>query len=198
MKKRIIILSVASILFLLASIGFFSITYGWFTHQRTITTHDIGVGDLLFVQSGSFIETTDPIVPGQELVLSPFTLTNQSTISSQIRMQITYSKVLIENEIKTNQMTIYRAQESDHIQVVMNENFVYQNDYFYYGSQENSVAPNSGVLSFITNLSYNGSFVGIDYTSEPIQIVITIQVKQSDHVVWTDLTSFDFETGYPI
>lgn len=198
MRKRIIILSVASIFFILASLGFFGITFGWFSHQRTITTHNIGVGDLLFVQSGSFIETQDPIVPGQELVLSPFTLNNQSTISSQIRMQITYSKVSVENEIKTNQTTVYRALESDHIQVVMNENFVYQNDYFYYGSYEFAIEPNSGILSFITNLSYDGSVVGIDYTNEPIQIVITIQVKQSDHVVWTDLTSYDFQTGYPI
>ena len=71
-------------------------------------------------------------------------------------------------------------------------------DYWYFGSAETSISVNSGVLRLIRKIHYDGSKASIEYNGQPISISITIQVKQSDHVTWSDLVSYDFETGYPV
>jgi hypothetical protein len=71
-------------------------------------------------------------------------------------------------------------------------------DYWYFGSAETSISANSGILRLIRRIYYDGSKASIEYNGQPISISVTIQVKQSDHVTWSDLVTYDFETGYPV
>ncbi|NLF49147.1 MAG: hypothetical protein GX582_05830 [Acholeplasmataceae bacterium] len=71
-------------------------------------------------------------------------------------------------------------------------------DYWYFGSADTIIPENSGIIRLIRKIQYDGAKASNDYSGQPIQIAIEIQVKQSDHVSWSDLTSIDFETGYPV
>lgn len=174
-----------------------SITYGWFTALFSIPDGEVGVGALDYTATGSFVADNTIFVPEEELVDTSFEVDNQSSLKSQLRIQITYTKVVNNAGTITSSTQIYHDDLTDHLSVVMNENFVQSGDYFYFGGDTYDILTYSGVITLITSIVYDGNFAGIDYENMPISISITIQVKQADNVTWSDLAGYDFSTGLP-
>lgn len=194
MKQKTIIFSVASLVIALISLAMIGISYGWFTHQVTLSSGEIASGDLRYTQTGAFISSSGVIVPGEELILTDFEVTNNSTITSQLRFIISYTRVT--SPVLTETI-YYSGSVDDHISVTKNASFVYASNYWYYTASDYEIAAASGLMSVITSLYYDGYKTGIDYIGVVLTITITIEVKQADNVNWATLATYDFETGYP-
>lgn len=192
MKNKAILTSLYSLGIILFALVTVAITYGWLSKEITLTSNTIQIGEILYDKSGRWVTADTPIVPGTNLLAEDIVLTNNSSISTQMRMTIVYTKYEYVGEVLTPSDVTYSG-TNDHIAVAMNENFVYSNSFWYYTSTEYSIPANSGAMTIISSLYYDGDIVSIDYSSKPISITVTIQVKQTDNVTWNDLASYVFE-----
>ncbi|MBU1145053.1 MAG: hypothetical protein KJ971_04265 [Firmicutes bacterium] len=191
MKQKALIFSVISLVLALVSFVIIGISYGWIVQQTTLPSGEIGVGDLRYEKAGEFIAQDSIIVPSQELISTAFELTNNSPITSQMRMQIIYTKVTTSaNDV------VYSNAVDDHLTVLMNANFLYSSEYWYYTALDYVISAESGAISILTSMYYDGEFVGIDYSGVPLSVTVTIEVKQADNVSWVELTNYNFSTGY--
>jgi len=197
MKKQTMFLSILSLVLILASLTMIGITYGWFSSVITFPIGQIGVGELKFTETGAFVDDAIILLPGEELVDTDFTLTNESPITSQLRMIITYTKITNVNDEIIIVQSAFLGDGNDHIQVNMNSLFERTGDYWYYGGYSNVLSANSGYMDIISSLAYNGAFTGIDYSNNTVHVSVNIQVKQAEHVTWEDLVNYDFNLGYP-
>ena len=209
MKNKALVISLFSLVVTLVVLAMIAITYAWFSKQLTITNNTYAVGEILYAETllpeeSIWISSTAPIVPNQDLIANDLILDNQSTIPSQLRLQITYSKYDIDHLVEP--YTAYYSGINDHIVVSMPSEFVFSDDsgigtetsfYWYYIDDEFDIIADSGLITFITSLYYSGDYASIDYANKPVAITITIQVKQANNVTWNDLTSYNFETGLP-
>jgi len=195
MKNKALIISISSLVISLITLSLIAVTYGWFARQVTTSGGTVAVGEIVYVQSGAFIDNSVPVVPADDLVGEDFILDNQSTIASQLRFTIQYTKYASIEDVVGS--TVTYSGTDDHIDVVFGEGFVYSSGYWYYTNTTYEFTADSGLLTLITALSYNGDFASIDYANKPVTITVTIQVKQADNVTWNDLTNYNFSTGYP-
>jgi len=173
------------------------VTYGWFSMLITFPAGQVGLGDLRFEPTGAFQENSLILVPSEDLVDTPFTLTNNSTITSQLRIKITYTKITSVNDVLTIQSINYSGAEFEHINVVMNPLFEYVDGYWYYNGVSYVLPINSGVIDILSSLSYNGAYAGIDYSGQAVNVTLKIEIKQADNVTWEELVDYNFSSGYP-
>lgn len=195
-KNKFILISSISLLVIIFGL-IVSITFGWLSIFNSSSGGTVSVGSLTYEKSGNFITDDQIIYPGMELLDSDFTLTNNSTIDSQLRIKIDYTKVTNPGTIQVETVS-YTDAVDEHLAVVFGTSFSYDNDYWYYNGLSGVVPAESGLMSLITSISYNGAFAGLDYSGQTVDIAVTIEVKQSDNVTWSELTTYDFQTGYPV
>jgi hypothetical protein len=209
MRSKMLIYAIASLAVTLAALAMIAITYGWFAKQVTITSNDLAVGEITYNEAGSWVSPSTPIVPSQNLIATSFVLTNTSTITSQMRVKIEYTKYTLVLGVPTGATATFTGIDvDDHIDVsianTVVSGFQYYSGYWYYSTDhlvtlgpDYVFAANSGAITLITSLSLDGDDVSIDYAGQTVLITITIQVKQADNVTWSTLTTYNFETGLP-
>ncbi len=208
MKKTITAILMASGFLIIASLGILGITFGWFVQSTTLPGGTVSVGDLRYELAGGFVED-EIIVPGWELVDTPFVITNNSPIASQLRLKITYTRVTVVEEVITPEEDyVYKGDEDDHLAVDFTSSFTfgdgdltpdeYDDDYWYYGDYETVILAESGALDLIDSIYYDGYMTSIDYFSQSVTVTLLIEVKQADHVEWSELATYDFATGDPL
>ncbi|MFH0992748.1 MAG: hypothetical protein V1761_00195 [bacterium] len=201
MRQKILILSLISLLFSLAALGIIGITYGWFGHVVTIPEGEIAVGDLRFTKSGAFRTGADVIVPGEELIATSLDVDNASPITSQLRVEVTYTKCVNTGTVVCTDETTYTDAVDEHLSVTFGSGFFYISGYWYYSGDTSrttyEITADSGPMTIISSLFYDGAYAGIDYFGQTVTVTVTIQVKQADNVDWATLTGYDFTTGYP-
>lgn len=199
MKKKSLIISLATIMLVIASLIMLGITYGWYGFIVDISPNTISVGDLRYTnKTGEFISEDTVIYPGLELLATDISITNESPIDSQLRVKIEYTKItnpggtglVIETTAFTNAV-------DDHLDVTFDSVFVNNSDYWYLTGTEAVIAADSGLIEIISSILYDGNSTGNDYAQETIEITVTIEVKQNDNVTWATLATYDFSTGYP-
>ncbi|MFA5007531.1 MAG: hypothetical protein WC509_08760 [Candidatus Izemoplasmatales bacterium] len=200
MRTKIRILTLLSLFFLLAALAVVGMTYGWFGQSVTFTTENIAAGDLRYTETGAFIANDTIVVPGQELIATPIAVDNDSPITSQLRVLVTYDRCTNPGTV-TCVETTYADAVDDHLAVTFGTGFSYISGYWYYtpGTPVTTyeIAAASGPMTIITSISYDGDLTGIDYGGQNVSVSVTIQVKQADNVAWTSLSGYDFATGYP-
>ncbi len=198
MKKRLII-SFASLSLILLSFVVISITFGWTFGVVDFTGHTVAVGDLRYTKSGAFISEEEILYPGMELIDQSIALTNESPITSQMRVKIVYTRITNPTgSALVIEDVAYENGVDDHLDVVFDATYTYDSDYWYYGDSSTTIAADSGSIPILSSIQYDGFVTGNDYSSQTITITVTIEVKQDDNVNWTELTSYDFSTGYPL
>lgn len=199
MKKRTIIYNLIFVFLFIGVLIVTQITYGWVSHIIAFDDNKASAGDLRYTLSGDFIASDSIIYPGEELVSTQFEITNNSPIVSQMRLKIEYTKVALVSGVPTPSQVNYSESVDDHLDVTFGSSYTFDetSGFWYYGGMSNEISTNSGVISLVTNISYDGNNVSIEYSNQAININITIQVKQYDNVTWSDLTSYNFSTGYP-
>lgn len=187
MKKLLTIKSLGLlVLILILSIG---VTYAWIIHFQEINGSTVHAGEINYDYSGAFINETEIIYPGLNLIDQTISVNNQSTINTQLRLKIDYTYIGESVYTKT-----YINEVDDDLIVGFSESFINDGDYWYYHSDE-YVIDYTGVFNLISNLAYDGNSSSNEYANQSIQIEVLIQVKQADHVAWEDLGTIDFSTG---
>lgn len=156
------------------------------------------VGKVEYTFTGAFIDDSDPIVPGAELVDTSFGLTNSSTVSSEIRVTIKVESQKF-GEVEYTEEDPVDIFPIDDLDDLFDANWNYNAGYWYYenGSlNPNSVLPpNTHPTTLLTSLKLDGSYIGNSYQNALIKITFTFQAKQADYVTWEDLGSVDFTLG---
>jgi hypothetical protein len=202
MKNKSLLISISSLIITIVALSMIAITYGWFSKQVTLTSQYVSVGEIVYLKSGAWLDTEEPIVPSNELIAESFILDNQSNISSQLRIRIEYTYYdSVEDEI--GELITYTG-VGDYLFVDMPSEFFYYDDnledeipgYWYFSATDYAFQANSGPLTILSSLYYDGNKTSIDFASKSVTIKITIQVKQTNNLVWNDLTTYDFQTGY--
>jgi hypothetical protein len=162
----------------------------WLTDTDTSGPQTFTVGDVEFALSGA-ATTVTPVVPGQELVATKYTLTNASTVSTELRVKITI-------------VTSYPSADTDAKSLVLmtlGSNWGAETGgYYYYSvSSDPIIVAGTQALDFLTSLKLDGSKVGNPYTAATFTVTIMFEAKQADYVTWTELgtASIDFTTGIP-
>ncbi|MFW5889003.1 MAG: hypothetical protein ACOCUD_01345 [Bacillota bacterium] len=186
LKKSIFLLIIA--LFFLVSV-----TYSWVNYVLNLPPGSASLGGIEYSFEGGFIEANDPIYPGKNLVTEDFAINNTSSIATELRVKISYTKIV---DTVVNDDIIYSADELDHLIVDFAIPFVYGDDDFWYYSDATTIFP-TGVVTIFDMVTYDGNFVSNNYSEANINISILIQIKQANNVTWQDLTTFDFNTGHP-
>ena len=186
LKKSIIIL-IFAILISLSSV------FAWVNYVLDLPPGSAAVGEIDYTITGTFIEPNDPIYPGKNLVNQDFTLNNDSTIDTELRLKISYTKII--DTVVTDGI-IYTDDALDHLIVDFAIPFVYGDDDFWYYSDVTTIFP-TGLVTIIDNMTYDGDLVSNNYSEVNINISVFIQIKQANNVTWQDLTTYDFSTGYP-
>lgn len=184
LKKSLLIL-IISITVSLGSV------FAWINFSLNLPPGNISVGEIDFSSSGSFIDPTLPIYPGMELINEAIVVTDASTIDTQIRVMITYTRVedgvIIENYFYTGDI-------NEHIDVNFTSVFVYGDDYYWYYPDKTSPLDVTS-LPILDSIFYEGNFVSNQYAEALIRVNVVIQVKQSDYVTWLELANYNFVTG---
>jgi len=208
MRFRIKAITTSAILLILASLAMLGITYGWIAFGTNFTTNIINVGDLRYSETGAFIADDTVIVPGDELVATAFSLDNQSPITSQLRLKITYTRITnIEGVVTPEEDHVYKGDTDEHLAVTFDSVFTftdgdatpgeYDDNYWYYISADEVIPATSGTIALFSELYYDGDKTSIDYNGQLVSVTVTVEVKQADNVTWSELATYDFSTGYP-
>lgn len=198
MRKRLL-LPLTSLLLIITSLIILGITYGWFADIIDFGPGVISVGDLRYSENGAFIADGTVIYPGLELVDTSIEVTNQSPIESQLRVQVTYTRITNPGGagLVFEENYIYTDATTEHISVVFDSTFVYDTNYWYLNGTSSTIAANSGLISLISSVMYDGENTNIDYVEQSVAVSVTIEVKQDDNVTWAELVGYDFLTGEP-
>lgn len=166
--------------------------YAWINHSVDLPPGNLSAGEIEFSVSGSFIDSTTPFYPGIELINEAIIITDESTINNQIRVMITYTKV-VENNVIEN---YYKGELLEHIVVNFNTSFVYGNDNYWYYPDKTSPL-DLKILPILDSIYYDANLVSNQYANQPIVVNVVIQMKQSDYVSWSELATYNFVTGQP-
>jgi hypothetical protein len=190
MMKKI---SVIKSLFIIVAVFVLAVTvtYAWIAYSESVDGGTVSVGQIDYTYSGSFIDGSEIIYPNKELLSQAITVDNQSTIDTQLRLTINYTLV---EEVTSNK--IYLDDVNDDLSVVFDNPFVLDGDYWYYQNTDFSIE-DTGVMNIISSITYDGDSSSNEYASQTVNVQVIIQVKQADNVTWTDLATYDFETGNP-
>lgn len=209
MKTKLNILIISSSFLILLSLAIIGFTYGWFVHDTSFPDNTVSVGDLRYVKTGALVDEASVIVPGENLVVTAFSVDNLSPIASQLRMKITYTRVTSVLGVPTPEANyVYKGATDDHLGVTFTSTFTltdgdptpdeYDDDYWYYLSATDVISAASGVIPLISEIYYDGAKTSIDYQGQPVSIRIVMEVKQAGSVSWAELATYDFSTGYPV
>lgn len=195
MKKGKIIALIISLVVVLAA-ATYGITSAWLTDTDN-ATETFTMGDISYTLNGALIDNTSPIVPGQNLVATDFSVTNSSTVVSQLRILITYTTVA--GGVPTTGV-IYTGEVGGNgiVTNISSLAWTYGDDNYWYlgATADETIAISTASYTMFTSLAYNGALIGNDYEAATgLVITITFQAKQDEYVEWADMGSIDFSTG---
>ena len=188
MKKKIIVLCGVLIFALL---GFIGTTVAWLTSTGTKET-TVTVGEVSYTITGDFV-ATGIVVPGQPLLSSTVTLTNNSTVKSQLRVLIDVKTEATENKLTEKHLLLETTGNwGTPVDATIDSEAV---QYYYYKGEEGIIDAGAVIDSFLSSLKFDGTKVGNAHAGQEVTITITFQAKQAEYVSWNDLTSYSFKTG---
>jgi len=191
MKKKGIVLILMTLLLGAASIA---VIFAWLIDIKETPSITLKSGKVEYQFSGS--ATSGLIVPGQNLVDTQYQIVNNSTVKSQLRIQLTIK--LDGTEIVYGTGT---DADDDRVDVTLGlgSDFTKEADGFYYygGLTGVLLETNTTPIVIVSSIILDGYEVRNEYSGKIVQIIIKIQAKQADHVTWQTLTeeAINFQTG---
>lgn len=169
--------------------------YAYYFDQKETGSVDLTLGEVSFTWSGSM--TTGFVMPSQELIGTTFTLTNDSTIPTELRFSVTASTSLLSNVAIEDIFSTY----------TFGSGWVLETDgyYYYRGTNTDSTTepgkyliPTSVLqIPVLTSLKLDGYVIRNEHVGATVSITLTFQAKQGQFVTWGNLGSanYDFSTG---
>ena len=188
--------------FLLTAIAFATASYAWIIRSHNSGNIIFVTGEVKYELVGDLIEE-DLKIPKQELVEKKFELTNNSTIETELRIEIKYqfstdgtidaSKWILfdgdsVNETNNNTSLVIGVLSSD-TDFVWNYNTVDTANYYWYLSYNGSETIPAETLQIpvMENLYINGNASGNENATKHLIVHITFQAKQQKYVGWDEL-----------
>ena len=193
MKKRSLIILLVAVLVGLVVIGA-GTTYAWLTQQdEKVINYEVGKINYGITLEG---QVDNLVVPGQDITPN-ITITNSSNIDTQLRVKFTIEKTSGDSEVWT-----IGTEDTNHLKLTLNTNWVYENGYYYYKGSSNEVADNKIAAnekpeSIFKTLVINGNKVGNTQSGAQIKMTIKFEVKQADYIKWSEMGNISFVTGLP-
>lgn len=178
------------IILLLAMIGLTSgFIAAWLTDTKTTPQTTFTVGDVEFTWNGATIPTTAPIVPGQNLIATPYYLANTSTVDSELRVQIIATYTLAGETESEDAIHLF-----SNLSLMSGWNYDSDDLKWYYSS---TIAPTDTTVNVIDKLILDGWQVGNSFSKAELKIQFVFEAKQKDYVTWEELgtAGFNFTTG---
>lgn len=191
--------------FLLTAIAFATASYAWIIRSHNSGNIIFVTGEVKYELVGDLIEE-DLKIPKQELVEEKFELTNNSTIETELRIEIKYqfstdgtidalNWILFDgdsvNETNNNTSLVIGVLSSN-TDFVWNYNTVdtgENKNYYWYLSYNGSETIPAETLEIpvMENLYINGNASGNENATKHLIVHITFQAKQQKYVPWEDL-----------
>lgn len=191
-NKKVILLLGALLVVAASALGL--LIRAWLTDEEATPDKVVTVGDVEFAWAGDINPVEDYVVPGQNLVTTPFTLTNASTVATELRVKIE----VVYGAGDTNGIDLVDITFGEALGWVYNETDGY---HYYQGtnatleSGKYKIAAGTQTLNFVSSIVLDGSQVGNDFTNTAFTFTFTFQAKQNDYIAWSEMGSIDFETG---
>lgn len=190
-KLRLYALSILLILIVTATSALIS---AWLFDEKQ-TSHSIfTLGEVSYSLTGELVDNL-LIVPGLELIETPYVLTNNSTISTEIRVYLLVHSQLLNGNV------------NNYLEIDMDAGWQQDLDgYWYYRGNDtvnedgkHKVLPSTSTINFLNSLKLDGYQVKNPFAHDIITITIVFQMKQANFVTWQTLGSLDinFNTGVP-
>ena len=152
--------------------------------QDTQTTEEVSftLGKVEYSWAGDLND--GPVVPGQNIIDSPFTLSNFSTIDSELRVKLSCD---LQNINTCNLFS----------EIGLGDNWVLKDDgYFYYLNNENTkIAPDNKIITVLESLVLDGNVVNNSYADMHIGLSLHFEAKQADYVTWEELGNTNINLG---
>lgn len=193
MKKNKLALVLSTITLMLTLTAIVTLIYAYYVDTETTEPIEFVVGDVSFLYQGDLKEQL--VVPGENLVLTPLALTNQSSILTELRMKIEVTST-VTGSLALDDIFIHD----------LSSDWVLEVDGFYYyrGLDTDQteigkykILTSTTSIAIISNLELDGYVIRNEHEGETITVKITFQAKQADYVNWATLGSqnYDFTTG---
>lgn len=174
MKLKLRILILISAILLLVSSSIF--VYALLKEEKTYDELKFNLGKVNVSITGELAD--DYIYPGKNLILTPYKLSNASTIN--IDLKVTIEIVFIDSN--NNEIPITNDEYEETSLIKLNNEQIEGNTYII-----NNVDPSISELIIIDELTLDGTKVKNEYSEMTLRIKISFQAKQSDHATWKDL-----------
>lgn len=181
MKSRILML--LGSLALIVSLSF--LAYAHLKAENEIDDLIYEVGNFKVKLEGSIVDTY--LIPGVNLVETPFILTNEGNIPIDLRVKITYKL----NGIPFNDFAVAPSDLEDDPNLIANDfninnNFTVDPNLIDYYLLDSSLAAGQTV-NLLSILILDGYKVQSAQSGQNFEVIVTIHAKQVEHVTWTDL-----------
>lgn len=191
MKRNAKLLVCSAILFFLA-ITLATSSYAWLISLKRSGTIIFVSGEVKYEFVGD-LANEEVIICEKELVKTGYKLTNQSTIATEIRAQLYYQ--FSSSEVVDENWSIYDESDTQKINAIFGEGWVYLNNCWYYGEIVDNVVTCKTIdplenteINVLESLSVSGNNYGNDSSlNENLIIKIVFQAKQKDYVEWNEI-----------
>jgi hypothetical protein len=192
MTKRLLGLTISMVLTLILLA---TTMYAYYFDRKETGSVDLTLGEVSFVWSGAFV--TDFVMPAQELIDSPFTLNNQSTVETELRFSVIASTSLLGTVDLEDIFTVYE----------FDTDWVLESDgYYYYRGTDADSTSEPGKYKIPTNvlqipvllsLKLDGYVIRNEHIGQTVTVSLTFQAKQGPFIDWATLgsTNYNFSTG---
>lgn len=193
MKKGNKIILLGGLLLILVGLTI-SFMVAWLTDTKETEETTFTVGKVELTWSGEMINS--PVVPGQNLVNTSYTLTNSSNVKTELRVKITITSSLLETDA------------TDYVILTLGEGWVKNNDYWYYQGLDTEeiiedevtkykIAPTITSIEVVKSIILDGTKVGNTFSETTFNVQLMFEAKQSDYVTWEQLgtANIDFSKG---
>ena len=192
MTKRLWLL-VLSMVLSLVLLG--TTIYAYYFDQKETGSVELTLGEVSFTWNGSLV--TGFVMPSQELIDTAFSLSNASTVPTELRFSVVVSTtelgtVNIEDIFSTYTFATGWVLETD--------------GYYYYRGLDTDSTSEAGkfkiptsvlTIPVLTSLKLDGSVIRNEHVGATVSISLTFQAKQGPFINWETLgsTNYDFSTG---
>lgn len=192
MTKRLVGLTISMLLTLILLA---TTVYAYYFDRKETGSVDLTLGEVSFTWTGAFV--TDFVMPAQELIDTPFTLNNQSTVETELRFSVVASTSLLGTVDLEDIFTVYE----------FDADWVLESDgYYYYRGTNTDSTSEPGKYKIPTNvlqipvllsLKLDGYVIRNEYVGQTVTLSLTFQAKQGPFIDWATLgsTNYDFSTG---
>ena len=192
MTKRLWLL-VLSMVLSLVLLG--TTIYAYYFDQKETGSVELTLGEVSFTWNGSL--ATGFVMPSQELIDTAFSLSNASTVPTELRFSVVVSTtelgtVNIEDIFSTYTFATGWVLETD--------------GYYYYRGLDTDSTSEAGkfkiptsvlTIHVLTSLKLDGSVIRNEHVGATVSLSLTFQAKQGPFINWETLgsTNYDFSTG---